>query len=323
MLLPSALIVTVYPLSPLREHRDWVERLCEQLGRSELSLHQVDSHNIVPVWETSEKQEYAARTIRPKVTKKLAEFLTEFPAVAAHPVAGAAKARPDWEAAYRSLAVDRAGWGVGPVHFTPGSSAALANLHQFVEQRLKQYGSSRNDPNVAALSDLSPWVNMGQLSMQRAVLYVKKRGKKYSESVSSFIEEAVGEAQADRANSLISIVCSVRRELSDNFCYYNKNYDSVAGATDWAQKTLKDHSGDKREYVYTREQLERGETHGEVISQPSFLQLSNCLQTICGTLPSCNWCMKASCTASSGCTGPRRCWSGPRPLRKRWPRRSG
>ena len=73
---------------------------------------------------------------------------------------------------------------------------------------------------------------LGQVSMQRAVLSVKKNGKRYSESVASFVEEDV-----------------VRRELSDNFCYYNKNYDSVKGATDWAQKTLKDHKNDKREYV--------------------------------------------------------------------------
>ncbi len=49
--------------------------------------------------------------------------------------------------------------------------------------------------------------------MQRAVVYVKKHGKSHSESVASFVEEGV-----------------VRRELSDNFCYYNLKYDSIEGA---------------------------------------------------------------------------------------------
>ena len=71
--------------------------------------------------------------------------------------------------------------------------------------------------------------------MQRAVIYVKKNGKSYSEGVASFVEEAV-----------------VRRELSDNFCYYNSNYDKIKGASDWAQKTLNDHKKDKREYIYSR-----------------------------------------------------------------------
>ena len=62
---------------------------------------------------------------------------------------------------------------------------------------------------------------LGQVSMQRAVLYVKKHGS-YSESVASFVEEDV---------------------------WLSNNYDSVKGATDWAQKTLKDHKNDKREYV--------------------------------------------------------------------------
>ena len=49
------------------------------------SVFQVDAHNIVPCWEASEKLEYAARTIRPKITKKLTDFLTEFPPIKVHP----------------------------------------------------------------------------------------------------------------------------------------------------------------------------------------------------------------------------------------------
>jgi len=45
---------------------------------------QVDAHNIVPVWEASDKQEYAARTIRSKLHKKLPEYLVEFPLVEKH-----------------------------------------------------------------------------------------------------------------------------------------------------------------------------------------------------------------------------------------------
>jgi len=46
---------------------------------------QVDAHNIVPVWEASDKQEYAARTIRSKLNKKLSDYLVEFPLVDKHP----------------------------------------------------------------------------------------------------------------------------------------------------------------------------------------------------------------------------------------------
>ena len=47
-------------------------------------LLKVDAHNIVPVWVASDKQEYAARTIRSKIHKLLPEFLTGFPPITVH-----------------------------------------------------------------------------------------------------------------------------------------------------------------------------------------------------------------------------------------------
>jgi len=47
------------------------------------------------------------------------------------------------------------------------------------------------------------------------------KGSSVAASVASFVEEAF-----------------VRRELSENFCFYNKNYDNINGATDWARATL-------------------------------------------------------------------------------------
>ena len=37
----------------------------------------------------------------------------------------------------------------------------------------------------------------------------------------------------------------VRRELTDNFCLYNKNYDSLKGAKGWAQESLEKHASVK------------------------------------------------------------------------------
>ena len=235
--------------SPLREHRAWLAALEKNLANS-ISIQQVDAHNVVPVWVTSDKQEYAARTIRTKITNKLSDFLTAFPPVISHPIAPEKKvAKADFASVYASLKVDRDGWGVTLVdqHFAPGTQAGLANLEQFVSSRLKHYSTDRNDPTKSALSNMSPWVNHGQVSMQRAVLYVKAQGKSHSTSAAGFVEEAV-----------------VRKELSDNFCFYNPNYDSILGASDWAQKTLADHANDKREYIYTREELEEGRTHDDL-----------------------------------------------------------
>ncbi|KAM9615391.1 deoxyribodipyrimidine photo-lyase-like isoform 3-T4 [Morphnus guianensis] len=204
---------------------------------------EVDAHNIVPCWVASPKQEYSARTIRGKIHAQLPEFLTEFPPIIRHPYPPSCPAEPiAWEACYSSLQVDHT---VKEVEWaTPGTAAGLAMLQSFIAERLKSFGSHRNDPNKAALSNLSPWFHFGQVSTQRAILEVQKHRGKYKESVDAFVEEAV-----------------VRRELAENFCYYNENYDSMQGAYDWAQTTLKLHAKDKRPFLYKLQELEQGTTH--------------------------------------------------------------
>lgn len=44
--------------------------------RLSIPMHQVDAHNVVPVWDASDKKETAARTIRKKIHTKLPIYLT-------------------------------------------------------------------------------------------------------------------------------------------------------------------------------------------------------------------------------------------------------
>ena len=69
----------------------------------------------------------------------------------------------------------------------------------------------RNDPTKDGQSNLSPYLHFGQISAQRIALDTEKFDGN-SESKKVFLEELI-----------------VRRELSDNFCYFNKNYDSFEG----------------------------------------------------------------------------------------------
>ncbi|KAM9322845.1 CPD photolyase [Pholidichthys leucotaenia] len=245
----------VTDFSPLREPLQWLEDVKKKLPKG-IPLIQVDAHNIVPCWVASPKLEYSARTIRGKITNLLPEFLTDFPLVEEHPYTATRMAKPvDWDKTLSSLEVDRT---VGePEWAKPGSKEGMAMLESFIDVRLKLFGTQRNDPNAPALSQLSPWLRFGQLSTQRAALQVQRSGKNAGQSVPAFVEELV-----------------VRRELTDNFCFYNKKYDSVAGAYEWAQKTLKDHAKDKRPYLYTREQLEKAETHDKLWNAAQYQMVS-------------------------------------------------
>lgn len=93
--------------SPLRVPLAWLDEVKRKLPDS-VALCQVDAHNIVPVWVASDKQEYAARTIRTKINGKLDEFLTGFPPVIRHPYDGQAKpSKVNWSYALASVQVNR------------------------------------------------------------------------------------------------------------------------------------------------------------------------------------------------------------------------
>jgi deoxyribodipyrimidine photo-lyase len=238
----QALGMLVSDFSPLRPVREWKARVAAAIS---VPLEEVDAHNIVPGWVASPKAEYGAYTLRPKLKRRLPEFLEDFPALGRHPHnwKGEIPAVP-WEDLPSTLAVDR---GVPPITWlTPGEGAAGAALEDFLQRRLAVYGDRRNDPTLAGQSDLSPYLHFGQLAAQRVALEVEAR-EGHDASREAFLEELI-----------------TRRELADNYCFYQPAYDSFAGFPDWARTTLDRHRGDKRQYLYTKDILEAGRTHDEL-----------------------------------------------------------
>ncbi|EPR40877.1 DNA photolyase FAD-binding protein [Desulfovibrio sp. X2] len=226
----------------LRLKRQWIAAAAKALS---CPVREVDSRNVCPAYLVSDKREYMARTIRPKIHRLLPEFLTPLPEPRPHPVPFAAHLpEPDFAAALagldRNRGVDR---GVAPVDWAaPGTDAGLARLDGFIASDLSRY-TERNDPNAEATSRLSPWLHFGMLSAQRAALAVA-RAEAPQEAKDSFLEELV-----------------VRRELADNFCLHAPDYDSASCFPDWARQTLEKHAADPRPHLYDEEALERGETH--------------------------------------------------------------
>jgi deoxyribodipyrimidine photo-lyase len=150
----------VTDFSPLRIHRSWKKQAAKAVS---VPFQEVDAHNIVPCWIASDKREYAAATFRPKINRMLPMFLEEFPRMTRphHTWNGEVK-RTDWQRVRKRLEVDTT---VRPVAWLkPGEEAATGALEKFIEQRLRRYGTSRNDPTANAQSNLSPYLHFGQLS---------------------------------------------------------------------------------------------------------------------------------------------------------------
>lgn len=162
----------VTDFSPLRVPMSWVESVKRALPE-DVPFCQVDAHNIVPVWVTSEKQEYAARTIRNKVNSQLATFLTKFPPVIKHPHKCVVKVQKvDWSQALKTVKADPS---VDVVEWCkPGYRAGIGMLESFCEKRLRQFNQKRNDPVSNNLSNLSPWFHFGKTFNFFYIFHVKR-----------------------------------------------------------------------------------------------------------------------------------------------------
>ena len=104
----------VCDMSPLRVPMMWSNGVAGKLDADPLGIpvFQVDAHNIVPVWEASDKKEVGARTLRKKIHNGMETFFTEFPPLEkqAKQEAGAAGEMPDpvdWALALGELQIDR------------------------------------------------------------------------------------------------------------------------------------------------------------------------------------------------------------------------
>ena len=228
--------------SPLNIKASWIEEI---LPNIDITFYEIDAHNIIPCWFASNKQEYAASTFRPKVRKGLYVFLEEFPKMKVNPF--------KWSGANFSNNFERLiskykknekfkeiTW------ISPGEREAEKVLDQFKARKFTQYHLNKNDPSIDGTSNLSPYLHFGQIASHRVVLELIKI-LKISDLKNSFYDEII-----------------VRKELSDNFCFYNPNYTDFNCFPTWARQTLNFHRTDQREYIYTLEELEKGETHDEI-----------------------------------------------------------
>ncbi|WP_455391603.1 deoxyribodipyrimidine photo-lyase [[Eubacterium] cellulosolvens] len=206
-------------------------------------LVQVESDAVVPVEEVTNKQEFAARTIRPKITGKLDEYLQPLkqtkPKISSLDLAFNDFDIEDLDPAIRSLDIHRS--VKRSAFYSSGPTAAENVLHDFLSRKLDQFSELRNQPGEDFLSNMSPYLHFGQISPIYIALQAKQQG---GPGLAGYLEELI-----------------VRRELSMNFVNFNHAYDSFESLPAWAKRTLGEHEKDEREYIYTLDELENANTH--------------------------------------------------------------
>jgi deoxyribodipyrimidine photo-lyase len=242
---------------PLRFSKKWKAALKEKMSTP---WYEVDAHNVVPAWLASDKQEFAARTIRPKLYNLLPDFLDKYDEVKAFHNKELLTSFPqiNFEEAKKKTKMRQIEKGL----FVGGESKAHDILRTFLNEKLCNYDKDRNDFTKRGQSNLSPYLSKGQISRRRVVLEtLKKAGLPISEVLSADKNGSNGK-EGSIAAFLEELI--IRSELAENFCFYNDEYDKISGTAAWAKLALNKARSDKREYIYTKEELEGGKTHDEL-----------------------------------------------------------
>jgi deoxyribodipyrimidine photo-lyase len=226
--------------NPLREPERWRR---DAAVRLRVPFWTVDADVVVPTAVLG-KEQYAARTIRPRLRPLIPRFLEPHPEPRAHVAWKAGRATaglPANAATVAALAVDEAAGRVES--FRGGPAAAQRALKRFIKERLDGYGERRNHPELDATSQLSPYLHFGHIGPR---------------DVATAVRDAAA-PRADRDAFLEEFI--VRRELAVNFVRFNPRYDSLEGCEPWALRTLEAHAADRREPCYPLARLEAAETH--------------------------------------------------------------
>lgn len=224
--------------------RQWRNKVVQKVS---CPVAEVETNVIVPVEAASEKEQYSAATLRRRINKVLdkftrySSFRSTYSGSYYKPEISNDKDIPleKISACIDTLPVDRS--VLPSPFFRGGTGRAEKLLEDFLKSKIQHYDVCRNDPYEKCTSRLSPYLHFGQISPLYIYHEVKNKALHCSEG---FLEELV-----------------VRRELSCNFVYYNPRYENIRCLPQWCRKTLREHEHDKREYLYSLKEFEKGLTH--------------------------------------------------------------
>ncbi|HEX6806161.1 MAG TPA: deoxyribodipyrimidine photo-lyase [Terriglobales bacterium] len=223
--------------NPLRQPASWRRKVAKTVP---VPLWTVDADVIVPS-SLLEREQFAARTIRPRIHKLLPQYLVPLRNPEAHvPPPRRLRSWPIREDFTSHWDLDRS---VQPVSWRGGSREALRRLREFVRVGLHEYPTARNHPELDGTSRLSPYLHFGHIG-PHTIAGAIQRAEAPQPAKDAFLEQLI-----------------VRRELAINFVRFNPAYDSIDSMEPWAARSLAEHARDRRPVTYTEHQLENADTH--------------------------------------------------------------
>jgi deoxyribodipyrimidine photo-lyase len=241
----AAVVTDEYPVFIVRGHNSRVP------SKLDTACYAVDSSCVVPMSQIPVRQ-YGAYTIRPKINKLLPKYLK---------VPDPLRVKCRFEEAFPSFHVEVTKKNIPELvsscdidhsikpslSFEGGRLAAEKLLRFFLQSNLKRFDRDRNEPSEHATSHMSPYLHFGQISSLEIALAVKEHAAQHHFMADGYLEELI-----------------VRRELSFNYVRHVESPERLENLPDWARETMKKHAADKRDPIYTPQQMERAETYDDL-----------------------------------------------------------
>ena len=228
-------------------------RTAELATRIDCRMLSVDSVGIVPA-ACFEREEYSARTLRPKLQRVLAALTEAVEDRAPKRLLPAALLEtlrtgtidPRQFANSALVAACDVDHRVARVASRGGLVAARARLAEFVTGGLHDYSRRRSNPSdEGGTSRLSPYLHYGMISPLEVFGSVQSAAP--PREAEAFLDEML-----------------TWRDLAHNFCVRNAAYHSLSSLPDWAQRSMAAHASDERRVTYSLDVLERAETDDEI-----------------------------------------------------------
>ncbi len=265
----------------LAHQKLWRIRAASEIKKA---VFQVETDAVVPVNEVSDKEEFAARTLRPKITGLLEKFLIA-PRVNKIDIASDRMILPLCggetglkkhdnsiniknkykEGNQKNQNNDN---GINDIIENNRGIDLIINKMKYIDRSVFKSPYFTGGENTAkTLLEEFIEIKLGSYHIARnepkldnlsklspylhfgniSPIYAAlkvKSSKSPVEAVEKFLEELI-----------------VRRELSFNFCEYNENYGSSDCLPEWSVKTLDGRSKDERPYIYSQKDFEFARTH--------------------------------------------------------------
>lgn len=235
----------------LHHQKMWRKHVLDTCINQKLSLgiDLIDTDMIVPVRYVSDKAEYGAYTLRPKITKVFRNFrdFKRLPDVFNQQEIelNSDDDLRDVIGLVQRLEIDHS-VKASPI-YRGGYLEASRLFQTFLLDKADHYNES-NDPSKDLTSKMSMYLHFGQISsleLLDRLFLAQSQGQIGGESFDQYVEQLL-----------------VRRELAFNYVTYQKGYDQFETMTEaWAYQTMNAHENDFKPYLYTKAELEACKTH--------------------------------------------------------------